>query len=75
MALRVYAFKVAFHSRDHDDGYPFDGSDVVLAHAFMPGPDLGGDVHFDADERWIHEFHDASGENSRLDLKEKIEEN
>lgn len=42
--------KIKFLHGDHNDLFPFDGPNGVLAHAFPPP---NGEVHLDADEFWL----------------------
>ncbi|PIN12574.1 Stromelysin 1 [Handroanthus impetiginosus] len=43
--------KISFQTRNHGDGFPFDGRGGITAHAFPP---TDGRLHFDGDEVFVN---------------------
>ena len=59
LSVNAYAdINIHFTSWTHGDGYPFDGPNGTVAHAYLPDSGHGGyngDVHFDDSETFTHD--------------------
>lgn len=54
---RPVDIEVRFETGYHGDSEPFDGSGLILGHAYFP--EFGGSTHFDAEEFWTSRSHDG----------------
>ncbi|XP_027961514.1 interstitial collagenase-like [Eumetopias jubatus] len=53
---------ISFVWRGHGDNSSFGGPGNILAHAFLPGRDIGGDIPFDEEKTWTNNFRSRSWE-------------
>ena len=57
MRSKPVDIEVRFETGYHGDSEPFDGSGLILGHAYFP--EFGGSTHFDAEEFWTSKSHDG----------------